>query len=185
MVVCYNMRKDIREDVGLGSPPSIHTTNASESINAMMKRKVDYKQSEWPKFNEEMKQLVGQQRDEIIRVFSGRGQYRLLPQFLHFTVTPSQWAKMRPEQRREVVERFDKASMKSMVSKTTQVSRRGPPIPSTSCDDVKTQEIGPEESGITKLSLVTVQHMWKKAEDLLNDKNAITPAPGTDTSAKI
>ena len=50
-------------------------------MNAMIKRKVDYKQSEWPKFNEEMKQLVGQQREEIIRALSGRGQYRLLPQF--------------------------------------------------------------------------------------------------------
>jgi len=45
-VVCYNMRKDIRESVGLVSPPSIYTTNASESMNAMIKRKVDYKPSE-------------------------------------------------------------------------------------------------------------------------------------------
>ena len=66
MIVCYNMRKDIRENVGLGSPPSIYTTNVPENINAIIKRKVDYKQSEGPKFNEEMKQLVGQQRDEII-----------------------------------------------------------------------------------------------------------------------
>lgn len=40
------MRKDLREEAGLGSPPQPFTTNASESLNAMMKRKVDYKESE-------------------------------------------------------------------------------------------------------------------------------------------
>ena len=59
--VCHSMRADLRESVGLGSPPKIFTTNASESINAMMKRKVNYKESEWPLFNEEVKQLVKQQ----------------------------------------------------------------------------------------------------------------------------
>ena len=184
-VVCYNMRKDIREGVGLGSPPSIYTTNASESMNAMIKRKVDYKQSEWPKFNEEMKQLVGQQREEIIRPLSGRGQYRLLPQFSHFAVSPSQWAKMRPEQRREVVEQFDKATVKSKASRPAQESRYAASVASASHSDVKTLEVRPEESGITKVSLITLQHMWDKAEDLLNTDRAITPAPGTATSAKM
>jgi len=78
-------------------------------------------------------QLVGQQEDEIIRALSGRGQYRL-PKFSHLAVSPSQWAKMRPDQRREVVERFDYATMKSI---TTQVSRHAAPIPSVSFDDVK------------------------------------------------
>ena len=64
-IVCHNMRKDLRESVGLGSPPRIFTTNVSESINAVMKHKVNYKESEWPQFNEELKQLVKQQREEI------------------------------------------------------------------------------------------------------------------------
>ena len=38
-VVRYNMRRDLRESAGLGSPPGIFTTNASESINSMMKLK--------------------------------------------------------------------------------------------------------------------------------------------------
>ena len=49
-VVRYHMKKDIRESVGLGSPPSAFTTNASESINAAIKRKVNYKESGWPEF---------------------------------------------------------------------------------------------------------------------------------------
>ena len=37
------MRRDIREAAWLGSPPAILTTNPSESVNAMVKKKVDYK----------------------------------------------------------------------------------------------------------------------------------------------
>ena len=40
-VVKYHMRKDLREVAGLGCPPAIFTTNPSESINAVVKRKVD------------------------------------------------------------------------------------------------------------------------------------------------
>ena len=124
-------------------------------------------------------------RDEIIQALSGRGQYRLLPQFSHFAVSPSQWAKMRPEQRHKVVERFDKATLKSKASKTAQESRYAESVASTSHGDVKTLQVRPEESGITKMSLVTLQHMWDKAEDLLNTDRAITPEPGTATSAKM
>ena len=52
------MRKDVREKAGLGSPPSTFTTNASESINFVLKQKVDFKESEWPEFNEKVKVLV-------------------------------------------------------------------------------------------------------------------------------
>ena len=81
-VVKYHMRRDIREAAGLGSPPSIFTTNSSESVNAELKRKVDFKECEWTDFNKHVEELVESQRDEIIRALSGRDQYRLLPQFL-------------------------------------------------------------------------------------------------------
>ena len=67
---------DLREIVGLGSPPSTFTTNASESINTAIKRKVDYKEPAWPEFNEHMKSFVESQREEVVRALSGRGQYR-------------------------------------------------------------------------------------------------------------
>ena len=58
----------IRENVGLGSPPTIFTTNASESINSVLKKQVGYKKTQWPEFVKEMKQLVDAQRSEIIQV---------------------------------------------------------------------------------------------------------------------
>ena len=44
------MLKDVRIAAGLGYPPDIFTTNASESLNAALK-KVNYKKTEWPEFN--------------------------------------------------------------------------------------------------------------------------------------
>ena len=47
-IVKYNMRRDLRESAGLGSPPSNFTTNSSESVNAAIKRKVNYKEHQYP-----------------------------------------------------------------------------------------------------------------------------------------
>lgn len=175
-VVRYSMRKDLRESVGLGSPPAIFTTNASESINSVLKRKVDYKESEWPHFNDQVKELVKQQHKEVIQALSGRGQYRLLQQFSHLSVSAEKWARMRPEQRREIIGRFDKASMKAAL-----------PHGSSSQQPLNNRKLSVSiaESNVTKLSLTTLQQMWDKAEELLNDRYAIIPAPGTDKAARM
>lgn len=44
--IASGMLKSMQEEAGLGVPPSIFTTNASESVNAMLKRKVLYKKNE-------------------------------------------------------------------------------------------------------------------------------------------
>jgi len=61
-ILRHSMLKELRQDVGLGCPPGIFTTNASKSLNAALKRKVNYKETEWPDFNEAMKKLVLVQR---------------------------------------------------------------------------------------------------------------------------
>lgn len=54
--IVSGMLRPIREDAGLGVPPSTFTTNASESLNALLKRKVDFKRSELTVFIEYLKQ---------------------------------------------------------------------------------------------------------------------------------
>ena len=73
-IVQSTMLKGVRRAVGLGSPPAIFTTNPSESVNAVIKRKVDYKATESPAFNDSLKRIIDGQRDEAIRALSGRGQ---------------------------------------------------------------------------------------------------------------
>ena len=42
------MLRSIREQSGLGSPPEAFYTNASESVNSIIKSKVQYKRNELP-----------------------------------------------------------------------------------------------------------------------------------------
>jgi len=56
------MLRSVREECGLGCPPDIFTTNASESVNAILKRKVDYKKNELPVFIDKVKELVKEQQ---------------------------------------------------------------------------------------------------------------------------
>ena len=176
-VLKFNMRRDVRESAGLGSPPVYFTTNAAESINATLKRKVDYKESEWPEFIKIVKDLVESQRQEVIRSLSGRGQYRLLPQYNHLGVTVQQWTTMNPDQRKKLLDSFDKASL--IVSVNDEIAASDQSTTTVSLP------ISPEDSGITTLPIVTLQGMWKKANDLLSTDNAITKAPGTDPKARM
>ena len=162
------MRRDVREAVG--SPPSIFTTNPSESINAELKRKVDYRESEWPVFNNHMEQLVESQRDEIVRALSGRGQYRLLPEFQHLGVPIQDWMKMRPDQRQKIIADFDNATLgRSKLSKS-HGQLKEPLIQNPSSE----LSISAEDSGICTIPLVTLEAMWSKAGELLSADNAIT-----------
>ena len=195
--VCYNMRKDLREAAGLGSPAGTFTTNASESVNAAIKRKVEYKESEWPTFNDKIKQLAKQQREEVIRSLSSRGQYRLLPQYLHFGVPTTKWGKMKPDQRSHIVNKFDMATVKSKSSipmlplPPSTASQSS--TPNTSCislcgptsNNRVHLSISAEAGVLTKLSLATVQGIWEKAEELLSTTNAITVAPGSSLKARM
>jgi hypothetical protein len=181
-VVKLHMRRDIREAVGLGSPPLMFTTNCSESVNAALKRKVNYKEHEWPDFNEHLKELVQAQREEVIRALSDRGQYRLLPMYRYLGTSVLEWSKMQPEQRQILVASFDSAMLLSQSQ-----PRHTPVVGETSSgtDEKKELSISPEDSGISTIPLITLQGMWSKANLLLSKKNAITDAPGEDRKARM
>ena len=174
------MRKDLREAAGLGSLPTIFTTNPSESLNAILKKKVDYKQHEWPKFNEHLKQLVEGQRDEVIQSLSGRGQYWLCAQYGYLSTSILEWSKMRPEQRKKIITDFDFSLLRSVdkVKASTVSPQSSKPTPSCLSIDA-------EDSGIETLPLVTLHGMWEKASKLLTMGNGITAAPSDDKKARM
>lgn len=105
-IFCHTTLKCLRRNVGLGEPPDIFTTNASERLNVALKRRVNYNEMEWPQFNEVVKELISAQRDEVIRALSGHGKYRLVKKYSVFLVTPQNWIKMTPDQRTELVQKF-------------------------------------------------------------------------------
>ena len=87
VIIKKSMLRPVREKAGLGSPPIAFTTNASESVNAVLKRKVDYKRNELPIFLKELKELIQEQDNEITRAIIGRGKYVIESKYKRFQKT--------------------------------------------------------------------------------------------------
>ena len=199
-VVRHSMLKDMRISAGLGNPPSIFTTNSSESINAVVKRKVHFKETEWPQFNQELKKIVNEMHQECIRAISGRGEYKLCKSYQHLQVDPSKWSKMTPQQRQEHVRRFQSAALRSLPNDNRPFSNQPSLLCSSdssanvstsiSCENEastssKGVSVTADKSGIQNLSFETVHSIWAKAEDYLISKTDIVPAPGVNKSMMV
>ena len=103
-VVKTSMLTSIRQKCGLGTPPAAFTTNASESINAVLKKKVDYKRNELPRF---FKELIEEQDAEIQKAIISRGKYVLKPEYRKFKKTEQEWfVKMKEADRVHHLQRF-------------------------------------------------------------------------------
>lgn len=188
-VIRNTMLKDLRTFAGLGSPPGSFTTNGCESLNAVIKRKVNYKATEWPEFNNQLKEIVDGQRDEAIRSLSGRGQFRLCEQYRHLQIHPQEWVKMTSDQRRTVVKKFDDSPLrKSKVTGQaifqTTVSIDSNPesggVSTKSCISITS-----EDCGITTLPQPTLDSIWTKALEYVLSSSDVVAAPGGDPKAKM
>ena len=100
------MIASVRSMAGLGSPPKSYTTNNNESLNHLLKQKVDYKQNEWPAFNKLLRELCEQQQRECEKAVFGGGEYELVEEFKNQEVPHSMWIRMSPEQRQKQIEKF-------------------------------------------------------------------------------
>ena len=91
--------RSLREDIGLGSPPSAFRTNDSESINALLKESLGYKKHQWGLFNEKVKKIIQQQQNDMTKAIIGHGRYQLCPQYSFLSVSEDKWFHMSQEQR--------------------------------------------------------------------------------------
>ena len=71
------MSKSLRTECGLGIPPDIFTTNVSESVNTVLKHKLDYKENELPVFISKVREVIQEQQREVERAVIGREKYQL------------------------------------------------------------------------------------------------------------
>ena len=71
--------------------PTAFVTNASESINALIKNKVNYKKSELPVFLDKLKEVIEEQERELQRAVINRGKYQLAAQYQSFQIDEQQW----------------------------------------------------------------------------------------------
>ena len=74
-VIADCMIRPLREQVGLGSPPTPYYTNDIESKNNILKQHLQRKASQLPEFVESMKALITEQRSEIEKAVATYGEY--------------------------------------------------------------------------------------------------------------
>lgn len=80
------MLQPIWEQAGLGCPPQKLTTNASETVNSVLKRHVNYKSNQLMEFVNKIKEVVDEKEREEERAVISRGKYRFKQQYAHLVV---------------------------------------------------------------------------------------------------
>ena len=91
--------RGLREDVGLGSPPAPFFTNASESINAVLKETMLYKKQQQAVFNNKVRKAVENHQHEIEKAIINRWQYQIRQQYNFLICSEDTWFRMTSDQR--------------------------------------------------------------------------------------
>ena len=177
--------------------------NMSESLNHILKQHMHYKASEWPEFYANLKRLVDTKREEVIRALSGRGQYRLQPQYSHLGVDEFKWQRIHPDQRKKLVHKFDidefcpSENSTSINPKSTVASSVSTDVPCSQSQSCAHQSSGVSSSYHPRLSQLSVgsddsglnlhkdviSGMWEKAEKLVSMERGLQRAASSDDSA--
>ena len=104
-LMCSSMIASVDSTAGLGSPPKSFTTN--ESLNHLLKQKVDYNQNEWPAFIKLLQELCEQQQ----RVWEGCIWWWVWASWrVQQPGGTTMWIRMSPEQRQKQIEKVCKIS---------------------------------------------------------------------------
>lgn len=117
-----SMTQDVRQLAGLGNPPEPFYTNEVESINRLIKRKVNYKATQWPDFCRQAKEIVEEQQNEVEKAVIGIGEYRLKPAYRHLEVPVHKWNTMTESQRTTHLCKLHQISMVEAVKKACRSS---------------------------------------------------------------
>ena len=86
--VMRTMMKPVHEEAGLGSPPEPFTTNASETVNSIIK---SYKPSQLMELTEKLRgEAIDEQEREVEKAVIGRGKFRFKEEYKHLQVSENQ-----------------------------------------------------------------------------------------------
>ena len=156
--VMLGMLRPVREEEGLGIPPPAFTTNASESINAMLKKKVDYKKNELPAFMNHLKQIIDEQDRELERAVIGRGKYEFVEEYKFLEIKEINWFKMTREQRKKHIQKVANVQ----IEFTAETPGDSDPLGSLT----KQLGVNPEEFRVgLKIPLSSIKGIWKRQKN--------------------
>jgi len=171
------MIASVRTTAGLGYLPKVFT-NSNESLNNLLKQKVDFKCSEWPRFHKTLRVITEEQHTEFEKAIFGQGEYELVDEFEYLKVPHSQWIQMSPDQRKI---RIQKAYTATISGDNNSYLPSVKEIPSSSS---KHLSINAYDAKVDHVSLDRAISMWEKAEELINTDGFVLPAVGAADTAR-
>jgi len=173
------MLREVRVNAGLGDPPAQFFTNVPESANAIIKRAVSSKETEMASFCSAMEDLIRHQRADVESAIVNKGPYKLSKRYEHFSIPSDKWFRMDVRQRQQHLRRFHKSQeeVKDQEGESTEKQGQAAGVPIIS--------IQASNAGITSMPRMTVENMFRRAEELLSRNNAILPAPGNNSSFMV
>ena len=108
------MLRSKRRQAGLGDPPVVFTTNASESINALLKNQVQHKKSDVPLFLDKLKAAIDEQQRELERAIVDKGKYKFKKDFENLVKGENEWfLKMSAVQKQNHIKRIGSMQLQS------------------------------------------------------------------------
>ena len=181
--------RPIREQAGLGTPPELFSTNASESINnVIIKSKVDYKKNELHKFIGKVQCLVNDQDLEVKRAVCCRGKYRFRPQYQYLEIAEEKWFNMTPEARRKHMAQVNRTVVVAASSFATVTPGESTLLPSSSTSFCSNPALSVELKSFAaavKTPQPVLEGIWRKASELISAPQKIVPAPGCSVLARM
>ena len=164
------MLAGVRANAGLGDSTTPFYTNVPESANAVIKRAVNFQESEMSNFTLKMAQLIRHQKEDIRGTLLNSGPYKLTHDYTNLQLLQEKWFSMTPEQREAYENAFDKKCLNE--EDMGHDTERNHEMPSLS--------VSAEEAHLTCHPLQTVERVFRKAQSVLSKENAIVPAPGSN-----
>ena len=105
-MIVQSMLKEVRRHAGLGSPSTAYFNNIPESVNAIIKHGVQFKESEMSKFCQEMSILLLHQKEDVESAIMNHGPYCLAPKFSHLEVLQDEWFQKNTNQKEACMKKF-------------------------------------------------------------------------------
>ena len=164
-VIRNTILRSVREETGLGNPLAIFTTNASESINALIKCKVDYKKHQLPQFIDVVQELVDEQNREEERAVVNRRKWRLRSQYQFFEVPERVWFTMSMQQRQKHLSKVHSALVSDVQTSGLEKSSVVCSGSTASGDDELSVDAATVAKGCN-LPLTCVEGIFRKAKEL-------------------
>ena len=166
------MLKDVREDAGLGTPPEIFTTNASETINSVIKSHLSHKSSKHIELIDKLKEVIDDQELEVEKAIIGRGKYQLKEQYSHLMIEETDWFKLSKAERSR--------HLKKVMG--TAITLESPELSLTSTVLSMDAETASE---FVSIPLPVLDGIWVKASSLVAHQDNISSAPGYPHGCKM